>query len=92
VLIDDLLRGTKELQDKAGQITPDLFADFNGIPQGADRTDFYQHDQNWSNRMILCDSLLVMASLAECEGLRGKVQCISQRNDFDCRHTARVLQ
>ena len=55
---------------------PDLFADFNGIPKGADKTEFYQHDQNWSNRMILGDSLQVMASLAEREGLRGKVQCI----------------
>src|SRR5205814_8918685 len=38
--------------------------------------DFYRHEQNWSNRMILGDSLLVMASLAEKEGLRGKVQMI----------------
>lgn len=43
---------------------------------GVDKTEFYQHDQNWSNRMILGDSLQVMASLAEREGLRGKVQCI----------------
>ena len=75
-LIDDLLRASKERQHEAGQTTPDLFADFNGIPQGADKTEFYQHDQNWSNRMILGDSLQVMASLAEREGLRGKVQCI----------------
>jgi len=54
----------------------DLFADFNGIPKDADKTEFYRHDQNWSNRMILGDSLQVMASLAEREGLRGKVQCI----------------
>ena len=54
----------------------DWFADFNGLPEGADRTDFYEHDANWSNRMILGDSLQVMASLAEREGLRGKVQCI----------------
>src|SRR6202166_3156684 len=54
----------------------DLFADFNGLPEGADTTDFYQHDANWSNRMILGDSLQVMASLAEREGLRGQVQCI----------------
>ena len=40
------------------------------------KTEFYQHDQNWSNRMILGDCLQVMASLAEREGLRGKVQCI----------------
>ena len=46
------------------------------MPEGADKTEFYQHDQNWSNRMILGDSLQVMASLAEREGLRGKVQCI----------------
>ena len=76
VLIDDLLRSTKERAHEAGDMTPDLFADFNGIPKGADKTEFYQHDQNWSNRMILGDSLQVMASLAEREGLRGKVQCV----------------
>jgi adenine-specific DNA-methyltransferase len=76
VLIDDLLRETRERRHEAGEETPDLFADFNGIPQGVDKTEFYQHDQNWSNRMILGDSLQVMASLAEREGLRGKVQCI----------------
>jgi adenine-specific DNA-methyltransferase len=75
-LIDDLLRGTKEREHHDGMLTPDLFADFNGIPKGVDKTEFYQHDQNWSNRMILGDSLQVMASLAEHEGLRGKVQCI----------------
>jgi adenine-specific DNA-methyltransferase len=75
-LIDDLLRETRERRYEAGEMTPDLFADFNGIPKGVDKTEFYQHDQNWSNRMILGDSLQVMASLAEREGLRGKVQCI----------------
>jgi adenine-specific DNA-methyltransferase len=76
VLIDDLLRETRERAHDAGEFAPDLFADFNGIPKGVDKTEFYQHDQNWSNRMILGDSLQVMASLAEREGLRGKVQCI----------------
>src|SRR5947199_2369769 len=76
VLIDDLLRATKEHERESGELTPDLFADFNGLPKGVDKTEFYQHDQNWSNRMILGDSLQVMASLAEREGLRGKVQCI----------------
>jgi adenine-specific DNA-methyltransferase len=75
-LIDDLLRVTSEREHASGKLTPDLFADFNGIPKGVDKTEFYQHDQNWSNRMILGDSLQVMASLAEREGLRGKVQCI----------------
>ena len=53
-----------------------MFADFNGLPSEAARTEFYQHDANWSNRMILGDSLRVMASLAEREGVRGTVQCI----------------
>ena len=75
-LIDELLRETRARQHEAGLISADLFSDFDGIPKGADKTEFYAHDQNWSNRMILGDSLQVMASLAEREGLRGKVQCI----------------
>src|SRR5262245_21801875 len=76
VLIDALLRETREARSQTSGFQTDLFADFNGIPTGVDKTEFYQHDQNWSNRMILGDSLQVMASLAEREGLRGKVQCI----------------
>ena len=80
VLIDDLQRQTKagrrDRGDAATETQPDLFADFNGLPSDDARTEFYQHDANWSNRMILGDSLQVMASLAEREGLRGKVQCI----------------
>jgi adenine-specific DNA-methyltransferase len=75
-LIDDLLKQTKEKEYQSGFITPDLFADFDGIPKDVDKTEFYSHDQNWSNRMILGDSLQVMASLAEREGLRSSVQCI----------------
>jgi adenine-specific DNA-methyltransferase len=52
-----------------------LFADFNGGPvEFNQKVDFYHHEQNWSNRLILGDSLLVMTSLAEKEGLKGKVQ------------------
>lgn len=75
VLIDDLMRES-ERQDQQDEAQPDLFADFNGIPHGNARAEFYQHDANWQNRMILGDSLQVMASLAEREGLRGQVQCI----------------
>jgi adenine-specific DNA-methyltransferase len=75
-LIDDLRRESRERQHEAGELHADLFSDFNGIPHDADKTEFYQHEQNWTNRMILGDSLQVMASLAEREGLRGKVQCI----------------
>jgi adenine-specific DNA-methyltransferase len=76
VLIDDLKARTEQAKPKDDELTLDLFADFNGVLEGAEKTEFYQHDQNWTNRMILGDSLSVMASLAEREGLRGKVQCI----------------
>jgi adenine-specific DNA-methyltransferase len=76
VLVDDLLRQTEKGERSGREYQHDLFHVFNGVPEGADRTDFYHHDQNWSSRMILGDSLQVMASLAEREGLRGKVQCI----------------
>lgn len=78
VLIDDLRRQTEERREAAApqQDSLDLFGDFNGLPEGADRTEFYQHEGHWQNRFILGDSLQVMASLAELEGLRGKVQCI----------------
>ncbi|WP_249260314.1 site-specific DNA-methyltransferase [Xanthomonas axonopodis] len=78
-LIDDLRRQTDARREAAApqqQDMLDLFGDFNGLPEGADRTEFYQHEGHWQNRMILGDSLQVMASLAEREGLRGKVQCI----------------
>ncbi len=54
-----------------------LFGDFNGL-RFEQLIDFYQHKDGvkWTNRMILGDSLLVMNSLAEKEGLKGKVQMI----------------
>lgn len=60
-------------KDQPAQLN--LFADFNGLPF-EDMVDFYHHEQNWTNRMILGDSLLVMTSLAEKEGLKGRVQMI----------------
>ncbi len=75
VLVDDLMRRT-ERAEEAQDPQFDLFGDFNGVPEGNAKTEFYQHDANWTNRMILGDSLQVMASLAEREGLRGQVQCI----------------
>lgn len=77
-IIDDLIRHSKKRSDdKAQEEAPDLFANmFDGELDPEAKTEFYAHDQNWTNRMILGDSLQVMASLAEREGLRGKVQCI----------------
>src|SRR5580658_150558 len=74
--IIDGLRKEARARAEATTDAPDLFADFNGLTDPEARLEFYQHDQHWSNRMILGDSLQVMASLAEREGLRGKVQCI----------------
>ena len=77
-IIEDLKRQTAKsaaANTDAPGLFDDLFADFNGVPKDA-ASDFYQHPQHWSNRMILGDSLSVMASLAERERLKGKVQCI----------------
>lgn len=77
VLVDDLLRKSQQVDEAAKKERQlDLFSDFNGLPEEARSTEFYQHEANWTNRMILGDSLQVMASLAEREGLRGQVQCI----------------
>jgi adenine-specific DNA-methyltransferase len=70
----------EDLRTRAAEGRPDpapLFADFNGLDDDfAKKVDFYQHEQHWTNRMILGDSLLVMASLAEKERLKGRVQMI----------------
>lgn len=76
VLIDDLKRESNERRKDNTSAAPDLFGDFNGLKDSKAATEFYQHVQHWSNRMISGDSLAVMANLAEREGLRGKVQCI----------------
>ena len=80
-LIEDLVAssrrpGASDRSPDTGHRQLEMFADFNGLPEGADRTEFYQHDGYWQNRMVLGDSLQVMASLSEREGLQGKVQCI----------------
>ena len=69
VIIEDL----RKIVEKPSQMT--LFDDFDGL-EGLESVDFYQHEANWSNRMILGDSLQVMTSLAEKESLRGKVQMV----------------
>jgi adenine-specific DNA-methyltransferase len=54
---------------------PGFFDDFDELDFDH-KIEFYQHDQHWANRMILGNSLQVMTSLAEKEGLKGKVQMI----------------
>jgi adenine-specific DNA-methyltransferase len=75
-IIADLQRQAAVRKAASSDMGPDLFADFNGLPDPEARLEFYQHDQRWSNRMILGDSLQVMASFAEREALREQVQCI----------------
>ena len=75
-IIDALPRTEQPAGDQTS-----LFADFNGLEDDFEKkVDFYsQRDDRqkpWSNRLILGDSLLVMTSLAEKEGLKGKVQTI----------------
>jgi adenine-specific DNA-methyltransferase len=70
----ELLRETAKAGEREPELT--LFDDFNGLNEFEKKVDFYHHDQHWSNRMILGDSLLVMTSLAEKEALKGKVQTI----------------
>lgn len=70
-IIEDIRKQAKK--EKIEQM--DFFSDFNGI-KFEEQIDFYRHEQNWQNRMILGDSLMVMSSLAEKEGLKGKVQMI----------------
>ena len=73
----DLRRGTGDGVAETFSYQAQLFDDFNGLPDAfEEKVDFYRHDGHWSNRMVLGDSLLVMTSLAEKEGLRGKVQAI----------------
>jgi adenine-specific DNA-methyltransferase len=74
-IIDELKRRS-DVAREATSDAPDLFADFNGLADPEARAEFYQHSMHWQNRMILGDSLQVMASLAEREALKGKVQCV----------------
>ncbi len=72
VLIENLRRTAQRPEDEP-ELT--LFDSFDGLDD-LQQIEFYEHDANWSNRMILGDSLQVMASLAEREKLRGKVQMV----------------
>ena len=75
-IIEDFRRAAEKAKGPREQQL-DMFADFNGLPEDfADRVDFYHHEGNWANRLILGDSMLVMTSLAEKEGLKGQVQMI----------------
>ncbi|HEY3670025.1 MAG TPA: site-specific DNA-methyltransferase [Acidimicrobiia bacterium] len=73
VLVENL-RNTAAVGEREPELT--LFERFDGPLEFDQIVDFYKWPVNWSNRMILGDSLLVMTSLAEKENLKGKVQMI----------------
>ncbi|MGZ0203312.1 site-specific DNA-methyltransferase [Streptomyces sp. RM1] len=79
-LVKELVDETKRVRESNGlQEAPALFGtDFysDGIADELDKIDWYKHPMSWTNRMILGDSLQAMASLAERENLRGKVQMV----------------
>ena len=72
VLIENLRKTATADQPEPEAVLFDYFDDLDGL----DALEFYQHRMNWQNRMILGDSLQVMGSLAEREGLRGQVQMV----------------
>jgi len=73
----DPQRIAKSFLKKRNQpIQQSLFEDpYNDLPL-LKAIDFYKHEQDWSNRLIAGDSLLVMNSLIQKEGMAGKVQMI----------------
>ena len=75
-----ILRAVKkraEGSDGAAETTQfDLFAPAFEKKPLREALDFYKHDRNWSNRLIAGDSLLVMNSLLQKEGMRGQVQMV----------------
>ena len=63
-------------QKQAQSFQPGLFeAPFESVPLRS-ALDFYKHDRGWANRLVAGDSLLVMNSLLQKEGMAGQVQMI----------------
>src|SRR5271157_5959498 len=74
-VIVEAIQTQKPNKPKNSGFLPGFFDDFDELEFDR-KIEFYQHDQKWANRMILGNSLHVMTSLAEKEGLKGKVQMI----------------
>jgi len=71
--------GGTAARDKAKPLTGEqlpLFETAVENPPLREAVEFYKHAHNWTNRMIAGDSLLVMNSLLEKEGMAGKVQMV----------------
>lgn len=66
-----IIETVKKEHDDGGQMS--LFAEHKPLREAI---DFYKHKEGWTNRLIAGDSLLVMNSLLEKEGMAGKVQMV----------------
>lgn len=64
------------LREDEGPRQVSLFDDPINEPPLHQAMDFYHHSQDWANRLIAGDSLLVMNSLLQKEGMAGKVQMV----------------
>lgn len=76
VLIRNLYRLKEEAADPYQLDMNELFGNSLAMDELEKVGEYYRHQDGWSNRMILGDSLLVMNSLLEREGMAGKVQMI----------------
>ncbi|MGZ3381693.1 MAG: DNA methyltransferase, partial [Isosphaeraceae bacterium] len=74
-VIIEAVQSRKRTKPETNGFLPGFFDDFDAMDFDR-KIEFYQHDQKWANRMILGNSLHVMTSLAEKEGLKGKMQLI----------------
>ncbi len=70
-----IIEAVKKRNGDANRQT-DFFAQMEENPPLRDAIEFYKHAHGWSNRLIAGDSLLVMNSLLEKEGMAGKVQMV----------------
>ncbi len=71
-----IIEKTMQQKESVQQTLFHYFETPENNPPLRDAIEFYKHDQNWSNRLIAGDSLLIMNSLLEKEGMEGKVQMI----------------
>lgn len=76
LLINVLYKLRKETNDSGMPTLFDVFGNSFEMDELDKPTSYYTHQDGWSNRLIQGDSLLVMTSLLEREGMAGKVQCI----------------
>ena len=71
-----IIEATKKRNGAATPVQGSLFELPEENPPLRTAVEFYQHRHNWSNRLIAGDSLLVMNSLLEKEGMGGRVQMV----------------